>query len=107
MDLERYLQAVRDAAEEWAQAKSNLVFLEHYRRALLAKLMKDSGEKSAAAQERDALASEMYGAHLEALREAVKEEAVMHWTLKRAEMKVELWRTQQATARLERKAYNA
>lgn len=107
MELESYLHAVREASASWAKSKGHLVYLEHYRRALIAILMKGSSEKSAAAQEREALASQEYLDFLEGLSAAVEDEANRHWALKRAEMKVELWRTQQANQRMERKAYNA
>ena len=109
LDIERYIQAVRDCATAWATAKGKLIHLTHYRQALLAKLYYQAPptETSVGAREKWALASEEYKAFLQGLEAAVELEANTHWQLKRAEMKVELWRTQQATQRLERKAYNA
>lgn len=107
MDIEHYIQAVRDAAEDWAVKKAELIYLEHWRRALLARLAQDSDAPSVSGRDTEALASDAYRTHLEGLKAAVEEEAKALWALKRAEMKVDLWRTQQATARMERKAYNA
>lgn len=107
MDIEHYIQAVREAAEHWATCKAELVYMDHWRRALLARLAQESDAPSVSARDQEALASAAYKTHLEGLKEAVEREALALWALKRAEMKVELWRTQQATARMERKAYNA
>lgn len=107
MDIEHYIQAVREAASHYAEKKAELTYMEHWRRGFLARLSKDSEATSVSGQERDALASEAYKSFLDGLRVVVEEEEVAKWALKRAEMKVDLWRTQQATARLERKAYNA
>ena len=109
IDIERYIQAVRDCAEEWASAKGQLVYLTHYRQSLLAKLFYSAppSETSVGAREKWAQASDDYSDFLKGLKVAVEQEANAHWQLKRAEMKVELWRTKQATERLERKGYGA
>lgn len=109
LDIERYIHAVRECAEEWASAKSQLVYLTHYRQSLLAKLYYQAppSEKSVSSREKWAQASDDYAEFLTGLKVAVEQEANTHWKLKRAEMKVELWRTKQATERLERKGYGA
>lgn len=107
MNIEHYIQAVREAAEDWAMKKAELVHMEHWRRALLARLALDSDAPSVSGRETEALASESYKTYMDGLKVAVEEEAKALWALKRAEMKVDLWRTQQATQRMERKAYNA
>jgi len=108
MDIEHYLHAVREAAQTYATAKATATYMEPYRRAVIALQMKvaeGEGVTSAAAQEREALASHAYELHLKGLRVAVEEEAVALWALKRAEMKIEMWRTEQATKRTEMKGY--
>ena len=107
MDIEHYIQAVREAATAWASAKARLTYLQHYRPALLAKLVLKAEGSSVAAKEKEAYASKEYDDFIDGLAAAVEDEANAHWALKRAEMKVELWRTEQATARLERKGYGA
>lgn len=107
MDIEHYIQAVREAADHYAVAKSELIYMEHWRRGLLARLAQESDAPSVSGRETEALASEAYKTYLEGLKVAVEEEVKAQWALRRAEMKVDLWRTQQATQRMERKAYNA
>jgi len=90
-------------AKEFAQAKANRIYLEEYRKSLKAILMKRSGESAIGAQERDAYAHPEYVELLSGLREAVEIEEKLRWDLIAAQARVEVWRSQEATNRMESK----
>jgi hypothetical protein len=87
--------------KHYAQAKADRTALEYYSKSLKARLMKESGEKVIAAQEREAYAHEEYRLFIDGLKEAVMVEEKLRWDMKAAELRVEIWRTEQANARQE------
>lgn len=91
-------------ASKFAQARANRVYLEEFRKSKKAMLMKQSSESSAVAQERDAYAHPEYLGLLDGLRQAVEIEEKLRWDLIAAQARVEVWRTEQATARAEGRA---
>jgi len=91
-------------ASKFAQARANRVYLEEFRKSKKAMLMKQSSESSAVAQERDAYAHPEYLGLLDGLRQAVETEEKLRWDLIAAQARVEVWRTEQATARAEGRA---
>ena len=109
MNPEALLDAARQAHARAAEAKAQLDHLEHYRRHIIAKLMieaEKAGARSVAAQEKEALGSEAYVAFLKGLEAARIESALADWAAKESVYRIELFRTQQASLRQERKAYN-
>lgn len=88
-------------ARRFARAKSERVYLEEYRKSLKALLMKRSLEETLGAQEREAYAHDEYRQLLQGLRTAVEVEEKLRWDLIAAQARVEIWRTEQASARLE------
>jgi hypothetical protein len=90
-------------AKRFAQAKADRIYLEEYRKSLKAVLMKKSGESAIGAQERDAYAHPDYVELLNGLREAVEIEEKLRWDLIAAQARVEVWRSQEATNRMETK----
>ena len=66
--------------------------------------MKQSTESTSAAQERDAYAHPEYLALLEGLKHAVETEEQLRWTLIAAQARVEIYRTQEASNRMQDKA---
>ena len=91
-------------AAKFAQAKSERVYIEHYRKSLKALLMKRSGETAIGAQEREAYAHSEMMALLDGLQAAVEIEEKLKWEITAAELRVEIWRTEQANNRAEGKA---
>ena len=91
-------------ATKFAKAKSERVYLEEYRKSLKAILMKRSLEDTIGAQEREAYAHDEYRQLLEGLRAAVEIEEALRWHLIAAQTRVEIWRSQEATARAEGRA---
>jgi hypothetical protein len=101
--VEKALSWMVDNATKAAQARANRVYLEEYRKTVLATEMKASGENSAAAQEREALVSESYKTHLLGLREAVEKDEWNRWMFHAAEATIEAWRSMQANQRAQGK----
>lgn len=110
MDIEQLLHKYRSLVEPYATARATRTYIEEYKKSLLALLMKkaaQTGHTSAAAQEREALASEQYMEQLVALQGAVEEEEKLRYHIKQTEMEIEVWRSLQANERFERKSYAA
>lgn len=90
-------QWIIDNAETLAQAKAQRDRCEHMLKVTKALAMKASGETSAAAQERDALASDQYAQAVDLLFDAT----VLHETLlatnKAASVLIDVWRSLNST----------
>ena len=91
-------------AKRFAQAKADRVYLEEYRKTKTALLMKESRESSGVAKEMDAYAHPEYQTVLDGLKAAIEVEETLRWELVAAQARVEIWRTQEATARAEGRA---
>lgn len=94
-------------APAYAKAKADRVLLEEFRKSKKALLMKEAlkmGIEAANAQEREAYADPEYVELLHGLAAAVEKEEALKWQLEAARMKTDIWRTEQANARLEVKA---
>lgn len=90
---------IRDHAGEFAQAKANRVQLEAFIKSKRAILMQSAPGESSAAKEMNALAHPEYIELLDALKEAVMTEEKLKWLFTAAELKVDIWRTQEANSR--------
>ena len=91
-------------SRQYAKAKADRVHIEHFRKSKKALLMNECTDKAVTAREQYAYAHPDYIALLEGLREAVKVEEALRWRLTAAQLRVEVWRTQEATARAEGRA---
>ena len=89
--------------KRFAKAKSDRVYIEEFRKSLKAIIMKRSSEIAVNAQEREAYSDPEYIKLLDGLREAVEVEEKLRWDLLGAELRVEIWRTEQANNRAEGK----
>ena len=110
MDIEELLERYRQLADRYAPARATRGYLEEYKKSCLAMLMKDAlkaGQTSVAAQEREAAAHPTYLKLLDDLKVAVFEEEKVRYHLKAVELEIEIFRTQSANARAERRAYGA
>jgi hypothetical protein len=90
-------------AGKYAKAKSERIYIEEFRKskkALLMQIAQLKGVETMAAQERDAYANLEYQELLEGLKEAVEVEEKLRWQLIAAQLKVDIWRTEQANNRL-------
>lgn len=108
--IERPLTFIRDKAGEFAEAKSNRVYLEQFRKSKKALLMLEAekdGVKTIAAQESYAYAHPDYLELLKGLQAAVEREEYLAMQIRAAQIRIELFRTEQANQRAERKGYGA
>jgi hypothetical protein len=90
-------------SKEYAKAKSQRVYLEEFRKTKKALLMKEAltmGVEAANAQEREAYAHEEYRELLLGLAAAIEVEERLKWNLEAARMRVDVWRSQEASNRL-------
>lgn len=99
IDPQRHLRRMWENAPKLAQAKAHRVYMEEFRKTLKAQLMKQSGETSVNAQEREAYSHPTYIAHLEGLREAVEIEETARWRMVTDQASVEVWRSLESSAR--------
>ena len=88
----------------FAKAKAERTYIEQYRKSLKAILMKRSNETALGAQEREAYAHPEMLEMIKGLQAAVEIEEKLKWDITAAEMRVEIWRTEQANNRAEGKA---
>lgn len=108
---EHWLQGLRQLIADYAKAKADRVYLEHFRKSKKAILMAEAEAKdpdrykSAASQEVYAYRHPEYIELLEGLKEATETEEFRRWQLKSREMRFEEWRTEQANNRQEAKRY--
>ena len=89
---------------KFAQAKAQRIYLEEFRKSKKALLMAQSDAKTATEREQYAYGHSEYLELLEGLRSAVEVEEKLRWDLIAAQARVEVWRSEEATARAEGKA---
>jgi hypothetical protein len=108
--IEARLQELRLLGDQYAKAHARATAIEEGKKSKLAQLMKKyerEGHKTAAAQEREALADPEYQVLLEGLEAAVFDRERLRWQFKLAELSVGVWQTLQANRRSEQRAYGA
>lgn len=108
--IEARLHELRSLGDEYAKAYAKATAIEEGKKSLLARLMKEyeaAGHRTAAAQEREALADKRYQEFLDGLEAAVEIRESYRWRFKVAELSVGVWQTLQANQRQERNAYGA
>lgn len=98
------LDFIRDNAEAYAVAKANVTYMTEYRKTMKALLMNESTAKTQTEKESYAYADKRYVGHLEALRTAIEECEKLRWLMVGAEAKIEVWRSLEATGRMEQNA---
>lgn len=89
---------------QFATAKAQRVYLEEFRKSKKALLMNQSTETTVNAREQYAYSHPEYVQVLEGIKEAIEVEEKLRWDLVAAQARVEIWRSQEATARVEGKA---
>lgn len=97
------IEYIIENAPKFAEAKGQRIYLEEFRKTKKALLMKEAmakGFDSAVAQEREAYAHIEYADLLKGLMVAIEKEETLKWMLTAAQMKADLWRTEQASERL-------
>ena len=99
IDPQAALETMWNIAPKYAKAKAERIYMEEFRKTLKATLMKSCGMESIGAQEREAYSHANYVTHLEGLRAAVEQEENLRWRLVTSQAAVEVWRSQEASAR--------
>ena len=99
IDPMRSLEVLHKYGPLYAKAKAERVFIEESLRSIKSLEMQRSGETTAAAQERDAYASDAYRTAVAGLREAVEREEAVRWKLVAAQCAADLYRTMEASNR--------
>jgi len=93
--------------KEFAAAKAKRCHLEEFRKSKKALLMTEAlktGIEAANAQERYAYSHPDYQALLEGLAEAIEIEEFLKWGMEAARMRVDVWRSEEASNRMTDKA---
>jgi len=97
-------QAIRDKAAAYGEAKAQRVYLDEFRKSKKALLMKNAlemGYEAANAQEREAYADPAYLQLLKGLAAAIEKEETLRWEIEAARLDIEIWRTREATNRMQ------
>lgn len=98
-DPQKAVDALIQMAPKHAQAKANRYSLEEFRKVLKAKIMREHLSLPLAAQEREAYADERYADHIRATQTAIEEEEALRWRMVAAQLRIEVWRSQNANNR--------
>ena len=104
IDPNKAVDFLIEHSRQYAQAKADRVHLEHFRKSKKALLMNECTEKAVNAREQYAYSHPEYIALLEGLKAAVEVEEQLRWAQIAAQLRVEVWRTQEASARAEGRA---
>jgi hypothetical protein len=98
------IQYLIDTAPLYAKAKADRIYLEEFRKSRKAQLQSQAGTEVLGKQETFAYAHADYIEILEGIRQAVETEEKYRWLLSAAQARIECWRTEQYSARIEMKA---
>ena len=99
IDPNKAVDYLIEHSRRYAQAKADRVHLEHFRKSKKALLMNECTEKAVTAREQYAYSHPDYMKLLEGLREAVRVEETLRWRLTAAQLRVEVWRSENANNR--------
>jgi hypothetical protein len=99
IDPTKAVEYIMKYSGDFAKAKANRIYLENFLKSKRSILMSKSSAKSVAAAEVDAYADPEYIGLLDGLKEAVECEEKIKWMLTAAQLKVEIWRSLEATNR--------
>jgi hypothetical protein len=108
MKPEEAAQTIRDKAPAYGEAKAQRVYLDEFRKSKKALLMKNAlemGYEAANAQEREAYADPAYLQLLKGLAAAIEKEETLRWEIESARLDIEIFRTREATNRLQDRAH--
>jgi len=98
-DVERAVDWLLRNAQLAGRLRGERIHAEEYRKSLKAILASQSNETSEGARDRWAYAHKQYQEHLEALKSAVTADETNRAQRAAAEMRIEIWRTQEANRR--------
>ena len=90
---EKALNYLKDTDKPYAQAKTRVEWLDHKRKLIINTAISESEQKTAAAKEAEAYASQDYIGWLEEYKDAVYECELLKAQRKSAELQWETWRS--------------
>jgi hypothetical protein len=90
---------IENLKEKLSKAEGLAAGLEAKKKAIIAIMMKKSGEQSLGAQEREAYASKEYAIYCDDIDKAVADKVLLKLEIAQAQMEFEAWRSEQATNR--------
>lgn len=97
--LEQALRYLTDPQQEASKARAAAEHMDDLTKTVLARLMLQSDEKSAAAKEMEARADQSYEAHLQQVRACREVDYMWRNRLSAAEAIIDMWRTEQSSIR--------
>ena len=97
----RAIQYLIDTAPLYSRAKADRIYLDEFRKSRRAQLMSQAGTEVLGKQETFAYAHPDYIQILEGIREAVETEERYRWLMTAAQTRIEVYRTEQYSARHE------
>ena len=97
------LDYIRDNSKAYAIAKANVTYMMEYRKSLKAILMRECEDKTESAKMSYAYSHPTYVKHLKGLEQAVAVAEHLRWRMIGAEAKIEVWRSLEASNRIETK----
>ena len=101
-DIEDELQKIEDIAPQYATAKALSFQAQEWKKTQRSILYSQAVGKTVADKEHWVAVQSAVAVANEGIAAAISNEEKLRWDLKQAELKIEIWRTQQASARLER-----
>jgi hypothetical protein len=105
INISKALNYIRDNAKGLAEAKANRIYLEQFRKSKKALLINQAPDGTIQSKESFAYAHKDYISLLDGLKIAVLQEEEHKWLMVGAQLKVEVYRTQQANNRFIDKAH--
>ena len=112
MKLERHLEELRALRQPAAQAMAEHEYLREWCKVVKARLIEEYLEANKASKwsharaETAAIADKAYVEALKARQAAQEQALAFRWKMDELEHRLEIWRTEQATRRVEMKAYS-
>ena len=97
--LEQALRYLTDPQQEASKARAAAEHMDDLTKTVLARLMLESGEKSAAAKEMDARAHADFSAHLAHVKACREVDYMWRNRLSAARAIIDMWRTEQSSIR--------
>ena len=101
IDPNKAVDFMLEHAEKYAKAKANRIQIEEFRKSKKALLMNQCSAETVNAREQFAYSHSEYIQLIEGLKEAVEIEESLRWKMTAAQMRVEIWRSLESTARAE------
>ncbi len=105
INISKALDHIRDNAKGLAEAKATRIYLEQFRKSKKALLINEAPDGTIQSKDSYAYSHKDYISLLDALKIAVLQEEEHKWLMVGAQLKVEVYRTQQANNRFIDKAH--